>query len=109
MNDWVASDWVARLTTPAFTYKPSAVEISAVVKVFLVITQAKQTVLTKDIDDATITEDGFTWVLTQEETQALISGRIITVQVDYLTTGGMRYTTRPKEYTITDSAINEVI
>ena len=100
---------IARLTTPAFTYKPSAVEMSAITKVFLVIKQDGAPLITKDITQATATEDGYTWTLSQEETQLLIARRSVTAQVDYLTSGGTRYTTVPKIYDITDSAINEVI
>lgn len=100
---------IARLTTPAFTYKPSAVEMNTIVKVFLVIKQNGAPVITKDITQATATEDGYTWTLTQTETETLYSRRNATVQVDYLTNGGMRYTTIPKVYDITESAINEVI
>ena len=100
---------IARLTTPAFTYKPSAVEMSAITKVFLVIKQDGSPLITKDITTANITEDGYTWTLTQEETRTLTSWKTVTAQVDYLTSGGLRYTTIPKIYDITDSAINEVI
>lgn len=98
---------IARFTTPAFTYKPSAVDVADIVKVFLVIKQGANTI-TKDINDATTTEDGFTWLLTQTETQTLAHGRAV-AQVDYLSNGGIRYTTVPKIYDITESAINEVI
>ena len=33
----------------------------------------------------------------------------MSVKIDYLTTGGIRYTTVEKTYDVTDSAINEVI
>lgn len=100
---------IARLTTPAFTYKPSAVDMSDITKVFLVIKQNGQPIITKDITTASITEDGYTWTLSQAETQTLASRKSVTAQVDYLTTGGMRYTTVPKSYDITESAISEVI
>ena len=103
------NDWVARLTTPAITYKPSAVEMSAISKIYMVVKQNGVPVLTKDIDDATVTADGYTWLLSQEETQTLMSERTMSVKIDYLTTGGIRYTTVEKTYDVTDSAINEVI
>lgn len=98
---------IARFTTPAFTYKPSAVDVADIAKVFFVLKQGTNTI-TKDINDATTTEDGFTWVLTQTETQTLTHGRAV-AQVDYLSNGGIRYTTVPKIYDITESAINEVV
>lgn len=98
---------IARLTTPAFTYKPSAVEMSSITKVFFVLKQGENTI-TKDITTATTSTNGFTWVFTQTETQSLKVGRAVG-QVDYLTASGVRYTTVPKIFEITDSAINEVI
>lgn len=98
---------IARFTTPAFTYKPSAVDVDDIAKVFFVLKQGANAI-TKDINDAMTTENGFTWVLTQTETQSLTSGRAV-AQVDYLSNGGIRYTTVPKIFDITQSAINEVI
>lgn len=98
---------IARLTTPAFTYKPSAVSMSDIAKIYFVLRQGT-TEITKDITQATASEDGFTWVLAQTETQTLTTGRAVG-QVDYLTTSGVRYTTEPKMFNITQSAINEVI
>lgn len=100
---------IARLTTPAFSYKPSAVSINEIAKIFLVLKQDGVAKVTKTIEDAIVSEDKFTWVLSQEETRILILGKTLLAQVDYLTNGGARYTTAQKTYSITDSAINEVI
>lgn len=100
---------IARLTTPAFTYKPSMVPISEVAKIFFVLWQDDNILVQKDITQATVSENGFTWILSQVETQALISRKQAFGKIDYLTTGGLRYTTRTKVYEITESAINEVI
>ena len=100
---------VARLTTPAFRYKPSAVDMADITKIYLVIKMNGASVISKDISEASISEDGYTWILSQEETQKLIVGRTAEAKIDYLTNSGMRYTTAPKVYEITDSAINEVI
>lgn len=100
---------IARLTTPAFTYKPSAVEVPDINKIYLVIKQGATEIVRKDITQASISQDGFTWTLSQTETEMLILKQSAIVQVDYLTTAGMRYTTIPKAYEITNSAINEVL
>ncbi len=100
---------VARLTTPAFRYKPKAVDMADITKIYLVIKMNGASVISKDISEASVSEDGYTWILTQEETQLLMVGRTASAQIDYLTDSGMRYTTVPKVYEITDSAINEVI
>ncbi len=100
---------IARFTTPAITYKPSMVEIGNVDEIFLVVKQNGQEILRKGLTDATVTTtDGFVWTFTQQETSALNSQAISVVQVDY-TSGTMRYTTVPRQYRITESAIDEVI
>lgn len=84
------------------------VEITDVDKIYLVIIQCDKEVLRKEKADATIDVDGFTWELEQTDTSKLSSARSSFVQFDY-TSGSARYTTAPKEYIITNSAINEVI
>ena len=100
--------YIARWTTPSITYKPSAVEIANVDEIYLVISQNGVEVIRKDKDDATVSENGFTWYLEQTDTALLNSKRISDVQIDY-TSGTARYTILPRHYEITDSAINEVI
>lgn len=99
---------IARFTTPAITYKPSMVEIANVDEIFLVVKQNGREVLRKDKTDASINANGFTWMFSQTDTSALNSRAISMVQIDY-TSGAMRYTTYPKPYNITESAISEVI
>lgn len=99
---------IARYTTPAITYKPSMVEIEYIDEIFLVVKQGNREILRKNKDDASISKDGFTWVFSQTDTAALNSKAISTVQIDY-TSGAMRYTTYPRPYAITESAISEVI
>lgn len=100
---------IARWTTPAITYKPSAVDVEDIDDIFLVVKQNGQEILRKGLTDATVTTtDGFVWTFTQQETSALNSQSISVVQVDY-TSGTMRYTTVPRQYRITESAIDEVI
>lgn len=99
---------IARFTTPAITYKPSMVEIANVDEIFLVVKQNGREILRKDKTDASINANGFTWMFSQQDTSALNSRAISMVQIDY-TSGAMRYTTYPKPYNITESAISEVI
>lgn len=100
---------IARFTTPAFTYKPSMVRVSDVAKIFFVLWQDDDILVQKDITQATVSENGFTWILSQNETQILVSRKKAFGKIDYLTTSGLRYTTRTKVFEITESAINEVI
>ena len=99
---------IARWTTPSITYKPSMVEIANVDEIYLVIKQNGQELVRKDKADAIIDENGFTWFFTQEETSVLSARVNATIQIDYLC-GTARYTTVPRPYNITDSAVNEVI
>lgn len=99
---------IARWTTPSITYKPSAVEIANVDEIYLVIKQGGVEVIRKDKDAATVSTNGFTWFLEQTDTSLLSAKRVSVVQIDY-TSGTARYTTIPRQYEITDSAINEVI
>lgn len=99
---------IARFTTPAIIYKPSMVEIANIDEIFLVVKQNGREILRKGKTDASIGENGFTWMFSQQDTSALNSRAISMVQIDY-TSGAMRYTTYPKPYNITESAISEVI
>lgn len=99
---------IARWTTPAITYKPSAVEVANIDEIFLVVKQNGREILRKSKTDAAIDEVGFTWMFSQADTSSLSSKIVSVVQIDY-TSGSMRYTTMPKQYIITESAINEVI
>ena len=99
---------IARYTTPSITYKPSMVEISNVDEIYLVIRQKGEERIRKDINDAIIDENGFTWFFSQEDTAKLNSRLGAAVQIDYLC-GTARYTTKPRPYDITESAVDEVI
>ncbi len=100
---------IARWTTPIITYKPSAVESDSIAEIYLVIKQGGHTLVTKALEDATITDGRFAWQLTQEETSVLASKRNAIIQIDYKANSGMRYTTVPRQYDISESGINEVI
>ena len=99
---------IARWTTPSITYKPSAVDMEYVDQIYMVIKQDDVEKLRKSKDDATVSEAGFTWGLEQTDTSKLTAKAVSTVQFDY-TSGTARYTTIPKRYDITSSAINEVL
>lgn len=99
---------IARWTTPAITYKPSMAQVADVDEIYLVIKQNGCEVIRKSKEDAVITENGFTWAFSQEDTASLKLKVPSVVQIDY-TSGTARYTIYPRRYNITDSAINEVI
>lgn len=99
---------IARYTTPSITYKPKAVEINAVDQIYLVLKQGEAEILRKGKSEASIDSDGFTWLLTQEDTALLSTKGRCTAQIDY-TSGVARYTTSPRQFTVSESAIDEVI
>ena len=92
-------------TTPSIRYKPSKVEMSEVAAIFVKVSQRGETVAQMGIEAAQRTEEGFIWLLSQEDTAKLTSTMTATVQDDYLTTGGLRYTTMPKTLEVVNSAI----
>lgn len=100
---------IARWTTPSIHYKPSKVALSEIEEIELTLKQAGQTVIRAGKENAQILSDGFLWNFTQEETGMLTNGVAMTVQIDYKTTNGQRYTTRPQDYIVSDSAVNGVI
>lgn len=100
---------IARWTTPSIMYKPSAVEMNTIIEIYLVIKQNGETIIEKAKEDAIESEDGYRWALTQEETALLLRTQSAVIQVDYKCADGMRYTTKPKEFEVKNSAKNEAI
>lgn len=100
---------IARWTTPAITFKPSAVEVAEVDEIWLVLSQNGNEVLFKTKEDATISEEnGFVWILSQQDTAKFCPGFAVVAQIDYLA-GSTRYTVNPVDYGVTNSAKNEVM
>lgn len=99
---------IARFTTPSLWYKPEAVDANEINKIFLVLSQAGNEILRKDITQAQISDGQFVWVFSQEDTSLFDSRKVAVAKIDYLS-GSMRYTTREKQYVISESAIKEVI
>lgn len=75
----------------------------------LTLKQMERVVVCVGKDEAQTLADGFLWNFTQEQTGMLTCGITMTVQIDYKTTNGQRYTTKEKEYFVCDSAVNGVI
>ena len=100
---------IARWTTPSIFYKPKAAAVGEIAEVEITLKQLGRTIIRKGKEQAAIVEDGFIWHFEQTETSGLTRNTPMTVQVDYLTTNGQRYTTREYEYLVCDSAVNEVI
>ena len=99
---------IARWTTPAITYAPSAVELTDIDEIYLVVSQNGCEVIRKPIEEATVQDGRFMWFFSQQETSRLNSRAKTYVKIDYKV-GEMRYTTRWFVYDTSESAINEVI
>lgn len=100
---------IGKWTTPTITYKPSQAEVADIEEIFAVISQGGEDILTLSIESAAITEDGFEWYLTQEQTSHLTTSKMAAIQIDYKTKEGRRYTTNPKQFSVVESAVPEVI
>lgn len=109
MNSMKGTGVIGKWTTPTITYKPSKVDVSDVAEIFLTISQGGNDVVMLGKDAAAVTEDGFVWLLTQEQTSMLSTARMAAVQVDYKTNTGKRYTTVPQQFSVVNSAVSEVI
>ncbi|MBQ7146029.1 MAG: hypothetical protein IJR95_04595 [Lachnospiraceae bacterium] len=104
-----SAEKMAAWTTPSIRYKPSQVEMSEVEEIIVIVSQMGKRVLELNKEGAAVSEDGFVWPLSQEET-GLLSGTVVaTIQVDYKTTSGLRYTTMPKSFDVVSSAVQGVI
>lgn len=100
---------IGKWTTPSITYKPSKVEMADVAEIYVTVSQGGKDILELDKSAATLTEDGFIWLLSQEQTSKLSVSQMAHVQVDYLTDAGKRYTTNPVRFMVVNSAVEEVI
>lgn len=97
---------IARWTTPSITYKPEAVAMENIDDIYLVVKEKGKEILRKVKAEATVSSNGYTWTFEQTDTSKFAD--VVQIQVDYKS-GVSRYTTVPRTYKITESAINEVI
>lgn len=100
---------IARWTTPSIRYKPSQVEVDDIEEIYVVLSQNDKEKLRKSKADASISEDGFIWSFTQEDTGDLVANSTVKIQIDYVTNNGQRYTTKAVMTDLINSAVNEVI
>ena len=101
---------IARWTTPTITFKPQAVELDEVKEIFLTLSQGGENIITKDINDASQSDEfGFEWNLTQEDASKLCTCRGGFLQVDFVTLNEQRYTTVKRPFNVIESAINKEI
>lgn len=100
---------LARWTTPSITFKPSQVTVDQIAEIYITLSQRGTPKLVKGLNDAELTEDGFIWRFSQEDTGILAKNVTVEIQIDYLTHTEQRYTTMPVTYQAMNSAVDEVI
>lgn len=100
---------IARWTTPSVMFKPSAVPTGQIDKINMYIKLGDNILIQKDKDAATVSDEWFSWPLSQEETSQLERNRTYHIKIDYLTLAGMRYTTSSRCFEVSDSGGNEVM
>ena len=104
-NKGVIGQW----TTPSIVYKPSKVEMEEVAEIYCTISQMGEEIVRLDKNAAAVAEEGFIWLLSQEQSSLLTTTKTAQIHVDYKTTAGLRYTTIPKTVEVLNSAVKEVI
>ncbi len=100
---------IARWTTPSISYKPLAVTADRIVIIELRIRQAGQDIISKGLSDAAIIDGGFVWDFDQEESGLIARTPPVYAQIDYVADNGRRFTTRPYEFAVFNSAVDGVI
>lgn len=99
---------IIRGTTPTIQFTFSQISTADLAVAYMVIKQGGAVVLEKSLADATVTEAGLFFALSQEDTLALAKkdGQIV---LDWKTTNGMRGRAKIYEFTTGDPGKNEVI
>lgn len=105
MNECGRNGVIGKWTTPSIMYKPSKVEMTDVAEIYVTVSQVGTVVAQYGMEYAQITDEGFIWLMSQEDTAKLKTTMTATIQVDYKTTGGLRYTTVPKVLDVVNSAV----
>ena len=100
---------IARWTTPGVTYTPKCAVPADIAEIYMAIKQGGRPVIERNMSTATVTATSFFWRFTQLETSKLLSNKDARLKIDYLTTGGLRYTTELLIYDVDESAKNEVM
>lgn len=103
---------IIRWTTPTFEFPfDEDIDVSDIDSAYLVLKQWGNTIVSKDITEATIdtTTNTVSWTLTQAETGLIANGKKCEAMCDWLLSDGTRGRSDVVPYSVEDSGINEVI
>lgn len=101
---------IIRGTTPTITFSFSTVRPADIAVAYLTITGlCSNLVIQRELDSATVTSDGISWTLTQEETLLLVVGMMVQVLCDWRLADGTRGRSKAVTYRVGETAKNEVI
>ena len=99
---------IIRLTTPTIKYGFKVVTVSDIIAAYLTIRQNGQTIIEKDLSEATVGEKSLSWRFTQEETKLLANGKI-TAMLNWKTQDGTRGASAKSTLVIDGNYKDEVI
>ncbi len=98
---------VITCTTPTIKYRFTVADPSTFTKAYLTIRQGSTVLIERDLSTATIDDMTVSWTLTQEETHQF--DNTVTVQINWLTDGGVRGASEKTRLTISENSKDEVI
>lgn len=81
---------IIRGTTPTIQFTYNDITVSDITVAILSMKQKKQTVIEKDLTEATVGQKSLSWTLTQEETLSLTPGQDVTIVCDWKLASGVR-------------------
>lgn len=100
---------IYRGTTPTITFTYADITVSDITVADLSLKQKGKTVVSRNIDTATIGTSAITWRLTQEETLSLNERDDVTIHCDWKLASGVRGTSNPLTVDVRNSGKDEVI
>lgn len=104
-------DVLVRGTTPTILFKFKTVEVGNIAEAYLSIKQSYVPKIESNISNAEIdpNENSMSWILTQEQTLSLTTGRDAVIFCDWLLEDGTRGATIPKTLRVVPPGKEEVI
>lgn len=99
---------IVRGTTPTIRYTFSTIDVNNIIVAKLILEQGN-TVIEKDLSDATVGETYVEWTLSQEETLMLNEKPNCLVRLDWKLQDGTRGIGKTANADVTSSAVNDVL
>lgn len=101
-------DRIVKWTTPTFIIRFETIDPASLAEAYLSVV-FKTAVITKGLDQATVSEHELVWTLTQEETGSLPLGQVVLVYCDWKTPDGTRGRSHRKDLLVAETGIDEVM